>query len=208
MNVIKQRQSSMKHLLIMSVLMAFTLSANADVTLNGIFTDHMVLQRDMPAAVYGVAEPGEKVSVSFADQLKTATADNDGKWSIKLDAMKASARPAAMSIEGENKLTLDDILIGDVWVCSGQSNMGFAMGAYGSPYVPEHFELPLVRQFHVDSDPSMSLKTSVKGNTRADSRILLFLFSPILFTNILTCRIKSVIKTLFSFSVPDLKNLG
>ena len=145
-----------------------TRSAHAEVTLNGIFTDHMVLQRDIPVSVYGRAAPGEKVSVSFASQKKSATAAKDGRWMVKLDAMKAAKKSAAMTVAGKNKLTLTDIVVGDVWVCSGQSNMGFAMGAYGSPYVPKHFDLPLVRQFHVSSPPSMSLKTSVKGNTHGN----------------------------------------
>ncbi len=155
----------MKQLSIISFVMAFTLSAHADVALHGLFTDHMVLQRDMSASVYGRADAGEKVSVSFAGQNKATTADKDGSWLVKLDAMKACADPAAMAVAGKNKLTLEDIVVGDIWVCSGQSNMGFAMGAYGSPYVGEHFELPLVRQFHVSSPPSMSPVSSVKGNT-------------------------------------------
>lgn len=158
----------MKKLSIITVLMFLTVPAYADVALHGLFTDHMVLQRDMPAAVYGMADPGEKVTVSFAGQSKAATADRAGSWMVKLDAMKACAKPAAMTVAGKNKLALTDIVVGDVWVCSGQSNMGFAMGAYGSPYVAKHFELPLVRQFHVVGAPSMSLKTSVKGNTRVD----------------------------------------
>lgn len=119
----------MKKLSIAIVLMLVSTSAHADVALNGIFTDHMVLQWDILASVYGTADPGEKVTVSFAGQSKSASADKDGKWSIKLDAMKACDKPAAMTVTGKNTLALDDILVGDVWVCSGQSNMDFAMGA-------------------------------------------------------------------------------
>ena len=155
----------MKKLSLIAVLMAVTASVHADVSLNGIFADHMVLQRDIPVSVYGRAAPGEKVSVSFAGQSKSAIADKDGGWTVKLDAMKVAKKSSTMTVVGKNKLTFTDIVVGDVWVCSGQSNMDFAMGAYGSPYVPKHFELPLVRQFHVSSPPSMTLKTSVKGNT-------------------------------------------
>jgi len=152
----------------LAAMMSTTASAHAEVTLNGIFTDHMVLQRDIPVAVYGRAAPGEKVSVSFAGQKKSATADKDGAWTVKLDAMKVAKKSAAMTVAGKNTLTLQDIVVGDIWVCSGQSNMGFAMGAYGSPYVPKHFELPLVRQFHVRSPPSMTPETSVKGDTHGN----------------------------------------
>ena len=75
----------------LSVLAAFFLasvSARADVTLNGIFADHMVLQRGIPVSVYGTADPAEKVTVAFAGQTKSATADKDGAWCVKFDAMK------------------------------------------------------------------------------------------------------------------------
>ena len=153
----------MKKLSIIAVLMSLALPAHGDVTLNGIFTDHMVLQRDMLVAVYGTAEPGEKVTVSFARQAKAATADKDGSWLVKLDAMKACADPAAMAVAGKNRLTLTDIVVGDVWVCSGQSNMSFAMGAYGSPIDRDHFELPLVREFHVKTVLSMTPETTVES---------------------------------------------
>ena len=79
----------------MSVMIAALLfaagSARADVATSGIFTDHMVLQRDIPVAVFGSAEPGESVTVAFAGQSKATTAGKDGQWSVKLEAMKASA---------------------------------------------------------------------------------------------------------------------
>ena len=89
----------------------------------------MVLQRDMPVSVYGKAEAGEKVAVAFAGQEKSTTADKDGQWSVKLDAMKASTTSVAMTVSGKNKLTVNDIVVGDVWVCSGQSNMDFNLRA-------------------------------------------------------------------------------
>ena len=87
----------MKTFSIIAALLVITTSAHADVALNGIFTDHMVLQRDIPAQVYGTADPGEKVTVSFAGQSRAATADKDGNWIIQLDAMKASANPATLT---------------------------------------------------------------------------------------------------------------
>jgi len=143
-------------------LLAFTVSARADVALHGLFTDHMVLQRDIPVAVYGLADPGEKISVSFAGQRKSATADKDGHWSVALDAMKAWPRPADMTVAGKNRLTLEDILVGDVWVCSGQSNMDFCPGSYGGPYDVKDFELPLVRHFHMPGLQSLQPQTSVE----------------------------------------------
>lgn len=156
----------MKKSSIVLILMAVAASAQANVTLHGLFTDHMVLQRDMPLAVYGKADPGEKVTVSFAGQTRSATADQEGKWALALDAMKACAHPAAMTVEGRNKLTLDDIVVGDVWVCSGQSNMDFTPGAYDGPYDVKDFDVPLLRQFQVANVQSVRPESEVKGNAQ------------------------------------------
>jgi len=138
----------MKKLSVLSVLFFTALSANANVTLHGIFTDHMVIQRDKPVSIFGQAEPGEKVAVSFAGQDKSAITGKDGRWSVKLAAMKACTNSAAMTIEGKNKITLADIVIGDVWVCSGQSNMEFGLGGCNRKEDIEQANFPLMRQFH------------------------------------------------------------
>ena len=159
----------MKTLSGLAVLFLASLSARAEVTLNPIFDDHMVLQRDIPVSVYGTAEPGEKVTVAFAGQTKSATAGKDGGWSVKLDAMKACTNSAVMTVSGKNKRTLKDVVVGDVWVCSGQSNMDFTPGAYSGPndpkpYDEKDFDFPLLRQFHLVNDPSMRPETDVKVN--------------------------------------------
>ena len=81
--------SNMKTLSVQAAFILAAVSASADVKLNPIFDDHAVLQRDIPVSVYGTAEPGEKVTVAFAGQTKSATADKEGAWSVKLAAMKA-----------------------------------------------------------------------------------------------------------------------
>ncbi|MDN5217086.1 sialate O-acetylesterase [Fulvivirgaceae bacterium BMA12] len=94
----------------------------AAVKLPKIFQSQMVLQRNQPIAVWGWASPGEKVSVQLngtSESVKTAA---NGKWKLHLPAMKAGG-PYIMEIKGKNKLTLSDVLIGDVWICGGQSNM-------------------------------------------------------------------------------------
>jgi sialate O-acetylesterase len=95
----------------------------AAVRLSRMFGDGMVLQREMAVPVWGWAKAGEKVTVSFAGQQKSVTADSGGKWMVRLDAMPASASPREMTVAGENTLTLKDILVGEVWLCGGQSNM-------------------------------------------------------------------------------------
>lgn len=106
---------------------AFTASAlQAEVKLTKIFTPHMVLQRGMAVPIWGTATAGEKVAVKFRDQTKTTEADKDGKWSVKLDALKAGG-PDVLEIGG---LKIDDVLVGDVWVGSGQSNMAMPVSSY------------------------------------------------------------------------------
>jgi len=104
-----------------------TASVHAEVKLPSIFNNHMVLQQGMAVPVWGWADAGEKVSVSFAGQTKTATADDSGRWQVKLDALKANAKGQTLSIAGKNKIELTDVLIGEVWICSGQSNMEWPM---------------------------------------------------------------------------------
>jgi sialate O-acetylesterase len=94
----------------------------ADVTLPALFSDHMLIQRDRPARVWGKADPGEAVTVKFRGQTVSATADSLGRWSLFLAATPAGG-PAEMTVEGKNSLTVSDVLVGEVWVGSGQSNM-------------------------------------------------------------------------------------
>jgi sialate O-acetylesterase len=101
--------------------------AGAQVVLPKILGNNMVLQRNAPVPVWGTASPGEKVTVKFSKQTKTTTADASGKWLVKLDAMAASAKPATLTISGTNTIKLENILVGEVWLCSGQSNMQYEM---------------------------------------------------------------------------------
>ena len=102
-------------------------AAFAEVRLPNIFGDGMILQRDMAVPVWGWATAGEKVTVSFGGQEKSATADASGKWMVRLDAMPASRSPQEMTVAGRNTLTLKDALVGEVWLCGGQSNMEMAV---------------------------------------------------------------------------------
>ena len=104
-----------------------SLSARADVALAPLFADHAVLQRDRPVPIWGTADVGEKVIVTFAGQSHAVTAAADGRWIVVLDARPASAIGADLVVTGKNTLTLKNIVIGDVWLCSGQSNMEFTV---------------------------------------------------------------------------------
>ena len=106
--------------------LSFTPFAAADVKLPALFTDHAVLQRDMQVPVWGWADPGEEVKVSIAGQEHTTKADADGKWEVKLEPLNVG-EPLTLTVEGKNRLEVKDILAGDVWVCSGQSNMEWSV---------------------------------------------------------------------------------
>lgn len=100
--------------------------ATAGVRLPHIFGDRMVLQREKPVRVWGWADKGEKVTVSFAGQTRTATADKSGKWMVKLDPMKANATGRTLLVKSsiDNRQSkIADVVVGEVWVCGGQSNM-------------------------------------------------------------------------------------
>ncbi|RZK28862.1 MAG: sialate O-acetylesterase, partial [Hymenobacter sp.] len=111
--------------------------ARATVRLPALVGDHMVMQRGTPVPVWGWAAPGEQVMVTFRDKTYAATPAASGKWQVALPAMPAGG-PYTMTIRGQNTLTIRDILVGDVWLASGQSNMELplrdknapALGAY------------------------------------------------------------------------------
>lgn len=110
--------------IILVVEMFASIGVSAAVKMPAVFSDNMVLQRDAPIPVYGTADPGENVTVIFAGQSKKSIADQTGKWKLMLDAMPRSAKPEEMQINGRNSITINNILIGDIWLASGQSNMG------------------------------------------------------------------------------------
>ncbi|MCP3927797.1 MAG: 9-O-acetylesterase [Bacteroidetes bacterium] len=111
----------------------FLTGLQAQVHLPSIFSDNMVLQRDMEISVWGWAKVGEKIAVSIGEKANTVTADGSGKWKIKMPAMKAGG-PFTMIVKGiANTIKLENILIGDVWVCSGQSNMEWSVVNSNNP---------------------------------------------------------------------------
>ena len=114
---------------LLAVFVALATLARAEVTLAPLFTDHAVLQRDKPVPVWGRADAGENVFVKFRGQTRQTTAGADGRWIVYLDAVPASAEGAELIVAGRNTLTLRDIVVGEVWLCSGQSNMEFTVEA-------------------------------------------------------------------------------
>ncbi|MEI7899978.1 MAG: sialate O-acetylesterase [bacterium] len=139
------------------------LAAQAEVALPGVFGDHMVLQRDKPVPVFGTAAPGEKVAVKFHGQSLTTTADARGAWQVTLAAMKADTASQPMTVTGSNTVTLDDVLVGDVWLCSGQSNMDMRLGGCDRPADIASADFPGIRHFSVPAAASGVPLTVVKS---------------------------------------------
>ena len=108
-------------------------AVQADVRLPHIIGSNMVLQQGKPLPIWGWAEAGEKVPVSSAGKQAEGTADDKGKWRVTLEALPVSAEPLEMTVSGKNKLTLGNILVGEVWICSGQSNMEWPVTAAQNP---------------------------------------------------------------------------
>lgn len=104
-------------------LLLLSCVVRADVKLPDVLSSGMVLQRERAVPIWGTAEPGESVTVRFGNQTKRTTADANGKWLVKLDQLKANAKPATLIIEAKNKIELTDVLVGEVWLVAGQSNM-------------------------------------------------------------------------------------
>ena len=138
---------------ILSIILLLATAAHAEVKLSKVFTPHMVLQRDMAVPIWGTAAPGESVTVKFGGQSKTATADAKGAWRVKLDALTASAEPRVLTI-GTQEIT--DVLVGDVWIGSGQSNMDMPVSAYtaNDPVLKAASEqsYPLIRLMRRDAN--------------------------------------------------------
>lgn len=143
----------------------FSTSARADVSLPSLLADHMVVQRGLPVHVFGMAAPGENVSVTFRSETRSTTSDTLGRWSLYMAPGEAGG-PFQMTVKGANTIQLNDILVGDVWVASGQSNMEFPMTALANP-APEiaAAKYPRMRIFRVEHRPSDYPRSDVEAKT-------------------------------------------
>lgn len=131
------------------ILLACIVHARAEITLPALFSDHAVLQRDKPIPVWGGARPGERVTVSLGGALRDAAADASGRWRLMLPPMPADGRPLTLEVKGDSgSVSRSDVLLGDVWLCSGQSNMEWGLGGCDVPQDIAAADLPLIRNFH------------------------------------------------------------
>jgi len=138
-------------------IVAMVCPAMAAVRMPAVFSDNMVVQAGMPVPVWGWATANEKITVTFAGQKKTAAAGADGKWMVKLDAMKASATPAQMTVTGPDgqAVTIANVMVGEVWLGSGQSNMEMGVGGcLDVDNVAADANYPAIRMFTVQKRPA------------------------------------------------------
>jgi sialate O-acetylesterase len=142
----------------------------ADVTLPDVLSDGMVLQRDHRVPVWGTADPDEIISVSFSGQVKKTQADKEGRWRVYLDRMTANATPATLTITGHNVIEAKDVLVGEVWLCSGQSNMQLTLpqtnDGEAAIAAADH---PPIRLFDVSREVAFKRKTGKLGSWQASS---------------------------------------
>lgn len=156
--------------ILVAVLCALPIVASAELKLPAIIGDHMVLQQKQANPIWGWDEPGTEVTVTFGDQVKKAKAGDDGKWTVKLDPVDASADPATMKIEGTSTRELGDILVGEVWMCSGQSNMGFTVGGDWNAEVEAlAANVPNLRLISVPQVGTQELKNDFNGKWEAST---------------------------------------
>lgn len=150
------------------VCVAIVTVARAELKLPAIIGDHMVLQQKQANPIWGWDTAGTKVTVTFAGQTHTATAGTDGKWTVKLAAVPANANPQTLTIAGTTKREIKDVLVGEVWMCSGQSNMGWTINQ------SRHGDLeslaskhPNIRLITVPRVGTQELQTDFKGKWEA-----------------------------------------
>jgi sialate O-acetylesterase len=136
----------------------------AEVKMPALFSDHMVLQRQMALPVWGWADEGEAITVEIAGQTKKAIGNKEGKWQIKLDHIAAEG-PHTMTIKASNTITIQDVLVGEVWLASGQSNMAMTVGASNDAKKEiASAKFPQIRTFLVPRKPAEAPQEQCKGS--------------------------------------------
>ena len=150
-------------LLSIGTILVLSISAHADVKLPSIFSDHMVLQKNVAMPIWGWADPGEKITVSIAGQTKTTTADAAGNWKLKLGKLSADGT-LTMTISGHNTIVIEDVLVGEVWLASGQSNMQLSVTDVTNAWKEKtSAKFPQIRGFFVERRPAITPQINCGG---------------------------------------------
>jgi sialate O-acetylesterase len=144
--------------------------ASAAVRLPAIIGDHMVLQQKQANPIWGWDDPGTRVTVTFGNQSVTGVAGADGRWSVRLEAEAANASPRSLLVSGTTQREVKDVLVGEVWMCSGQSNMGFQVGGdFKGDIEAAASNLPNLRLIRVPNKGTQELQDDFKGEWRASN---------------------------------------
>ena len=149
----------------LAFLVITVITAPAEITLPALLADHMVVQRGLPVHVWGMAAAHESVSVTFLGESKSTDADLLGRWSVYLSPGEAGG-PFPMTVKGTNTIQLNDVLVGDVWVASGQSNMEFPMKELANAATEiAAARYPKIRIFRVEHRHSDYPRSDVEAKT-------------------------------------------
>ena len=187
-------------------LLAATLCVHAEVSLNSLFSDHMIVQKGAVVPVWGTASEGEKVTVRFNGQT-VSTVATKGKWMIRLSPMDYQLTPLTMKVSGINTIIINDILVGEIWLCSGQSNMERQLGPRPPQSLITDWEkerdaanYPLIREYYVPLKYSESKKADAQSSWTVCSPKTVPDFSAIgyLFAKNLFLQLKVPVGILFS----------
>ena len=153
----------MKKLILSAVIFFAGANLFANVRLPKIFGENMVLQRDAQVPVWGWADAKEKITIRFNNQSKTVTADKSGKWRVNLQP-EAAGGPFQLIIQGKNTITISNVLVGDVWICSGQSNMEWRVNSTDNAAKEiQAANFPQIRHFEVTKAVASEPQQDVKG---------------------------------------------
>jgi len=156
--------------LLLAFSLALTSALRAELMIPAIIGDHMVLQQKQSDPIWGWDTPGTKITVTFAGQKYSTTAGADGKWTVKLDPLPANASPQTLTVSGSTQREIRDVLIGEVWMCSGQSNMEFQLAfERNGDLETAEAELPNLRLITVPKLGTQELQNDFKGQWQAST---------------------------------------
>ena len=157
---------SIPFVLVMALWSCLPSTSALALNLPRFFSDNMVLQRNMPLKIWGWADPGQDVEVSFAGQKMASKAGSDGRWAVTLAPVPANAEPADMSVSaGDKKISIKNVLVGEIWICSGQSNMEWTLNnTHNAKEVIAAANYPAIRHFKVKLTTSPKPQTDVVGD--------------------------------------------
>ena len=147
------------------MVLSSALPARADVSLPSIIGNNMMLQQGQPVPIWGWAEPGEKVTVKIGEWQTQTVAGTNGEWKVQVPKHDPGG-PVAITIAGKNSITLTNVLFGEVWICSGQSNMGWGVGGSASLNDMAKMNYPMIRQYCMHIHPTNVPQRNCIGSWR------------------------------------------